>query len=148
MALVETALLFPLLLVLMLNAVNFGMYIYAWVTLDNAARAVLEYRVYTGVVLGFPPSPSVTQMQNLVTGEVSSLPNSGSVTWVVCSNTNGTTGCEGPGTAFAPVSDPQQPTKYTLYSAKVWYTFQPVFSALTPLSAGSIFRQATMRAMQ
>jgi TadE-like protein len=153
-ALLEAAVVLPFLVVLMLNVANFGMYIYAWVTVNNAARALLEYRVYTGVVLGYPPSPSVTQMGNLVTQEVSSLPNKGSVTWVVCSNANGTTACQGPGTAFTPLTDPQ-PTHYALYSAKVGYTFQSVFSPVTlPLGytvagiPGSITQQVSMRSMQ
>ena len=83
-AVLEAALVLPLLVVLMLNVANFGMYIYAWVTVNNAARALLQYRVYTGVVLGYPPAPSVTKMQNLVTAEVSALRNNASVSWVVC----------------------------------------------------------------
>jgi hypothetical protein len=146
-ALLEGTLVMPMLVLLMLNLVNFGMYTYAWVTLNNAARALLEYRVYAGVVLGFPASPSVSQMQNVLTDEVQSLPNHGSVTWVVCSNANGTTNCQGPGTAFTPPVDPQAPAQYELYSARVWYTFQPVFS-ITPLTAGPIFRQVDMRSMQ
>jgi len=155
-ALLEAALVMPFLVVLMLNVANLGMYIYAWVTVDNAARAVLEYRVYNGVVLGFPASPSVTQMGSLVTDEVSSLPNKASVTWVVCSNANGSSSCQGPGTAFAPAPDPVQPARYRIYSAKVWYTFQSLFPPVTlPLGytvsgfpAGSFFRQVDMRSMQ
>jgi hypothetical protein len=145
---VESALVIPMLVLLMLNVVNFGMYTYAWVTINNTARALLQYRVYNGVVLGFPSSPAVSDMQTVITAEVTSLPNKGSVTWVVCSNANGTTACEGPGTVFTPPADPTQPTQYTLYSAKVWYTFQPLFPSITPLTAGPIFRQVNMRSMQ
>lgn len=155
-ALLEAALVMPFLAVLMLNVANFGMYIQAWVTVNNAARALLQYRVYAGVVLGYPAAPSIAQMQDLVTSEVSSLPNKTSVTWGVCSNANGATSCEGPATAFAADPDPVQPTHYGVYSAKVWYTFQPLFPALTlPLGytvagfpPGSVSRQATMRSMQ
>jgi hypothetical protein len=149
-ALLESALVIPMLVLLMLNVANFGMYTYAWVTVNNTARALVQYRVYNGVVLGFPPSPSVTAMQNVVTAEVSTLPNFGSVTWAVCSNANGTIVCEGPPGAptITPPADPLQPTQYTLYSAKVWYTFQPLFSTITPLTAGAISRQVTMRSMQ
>src|SRR5581483_4249263 len=155
-ALLEAALVMPFLVVLMLNVANFGMYIQAWVTVNNAARALLQYRVYAGVVLGYPPAPSVAQMQDLVSAEISSLPNKPSVTWAICRNTNGTASCEGPATAFATDPDPVQPTYYGVYSAKVWYTFQPLFPALTlPLgytvagfSPAPISRQATMRSMQ
>jgi hypothetical protein len=146
----------PLLVVLILNLANFGMYIYAWVTLNNAARALLQYRVYTGVVLGYPPAPSDTQMQTVVTAEVSSLPNKGSVTWVVCgAQPSASVNCQGPGTAFTPDADPASPTQYGLYSAKVWYTFQTLFPPVTlPLGysasgpPGSVLRQVNMRSMQ
>lgn len=155
-ALLEAAVVMPFVVVLMLNVVNFGMYVQAWVTLNNAARALLQYRVYAGVVLGYPPAPSVAQMQNLVTAEVSSLPNKMSVTWGVCSNANGTTTCEGPAGPFGVDPDPVQPTHYRLFSAKVWYSFQPLFPGLTlPLGytvagfpTGSVSRQASMRSMQ
>jgi hypothetical protein len=155
-ALLEAALVLPLLVALMLNVANFGMYIYAWVTVNNAARALLEFRVYTGVVLGYPLSPSVTKMGNLVTDEVSSLPNKATVTWAVCGPLkNGNPDCQGPGPTFTPDSDPV-PAQYQLYSAKVWYTFQSLFPPVTlPLGytvagfpPGSFFRQVSMRSMQ
>jgi hypothetical protein len=145
----EAALTLPMLTLLMLNVVNFGMYLYAWVTVNNAARALMEYRVYTGVVLGYPATPSVTQMQNLVTGEVSSLPNRSSVTWTICGNANGTTKYEGPGPTFTCDSDPVRPTGYTLYASRVWYTFEPLFPGLTPaFSSTPIYRQVNMRSME
>ena len=150
-AVLEAALVLPVLVALMLNVANFGMYIYAWVTVNNAARALLEYRVYNGVVLGYPPAPSVTQMQNLVTDEVSSLPNKGSVSWAVCWKKSATTTCEGPGAAFAPDTDPINATGYTLYSSKVSYTFLQLFPPVTlPLQnlAGPVSRQVNMRSMQ
>ena len=153
-ALLEAAIVLPFLVMLMLSVANFGTYIYAWVTVSNATRALLQYCVYAGVVLGYPRAPSVAQMQNLVNAEVSSLPNSGSITWAICSNNNGTTACQGPGTAFTPDTDPQA-TKYTLYSAKVSYTFKNIFAPLT-LPFGytvtglpvSVSRQLSMRSMQ
>ena len=156
-ALLEAALVMPLLVALMLNVANFGMYIYAWVTVNNAARAVLEYRVYTGVVLGYPPSPSTAQMQTLVTAEVSSLPNNVSVTWEVCGpKKNGVLNCQGSGgTAFDPGSDPADAAHYALYSAKVGYTFKTLFPGVTlplgysvPGLPGSVSRQVSMRSMQ
>jgi hypothetical protein len=147
-ALLEATLIVPALVVMMLNVINLGKYTYAWITLDNAARALLEYRVYTGVVLGFPSSPSVAQMQTVVNGEVASLPNHGSVSWAICRNANGVSlGCEGPGAVYTPPADPVAPSQYTLFSARVSYTFQPVFS-ITPFTAGSMFRQVNMRSMQ
>jgi len=156
-ALVEAGIVLPLLVALMLNVANFGMYIYAWVTVNNAARALLEYRVYTGVVLGYPPSASTTQMRDLVTTEVSSLPNKTSIKWVVCGpkHTDGTLDCVGTGTPFAPDADPADSAHYVLYSAKVSYTFQSLFPPVTlPVGysvaglPGSVSRQISMRSMQ
>jgi hypothetical protein len=156
-AVLEAALVLPLLVVLMLNVANFGMYIYAWVTVNNAARTLVQYRVYTGVVLGYPPAPSTTQLQNVITAEVSSLPNKGSVTWVVCgpAKSSGALDCQGTGTPFAPDPDPANPTQYQLYSARVSYTFQALFRPITlPLGystsgpPGSVSRQVSMRSMQ
>jgi hypothetical protein len=156
-ALLEAALVMPLLVALMLNVANFGMYIYAWVTVNNAARALLEYRVYTGVVLGYPPSPSTAKMQTLVTAETSSLPNNVSVTWEVCGPPkNGVLDCQGSGgTAFDPGADPADAAHYALYSAKVGYTFKTLFPGVTlPLGynvtglPGSVSRQVSMRSMQ
>ena len=155
-ALLEAALTLPLLVVLMLNVANFGMYIYAWVTVNNAARALLQYRVYTGVVLGYPPVPSQSQMDTLVTTEVSSLPNRASVTWEVCGPAKaGVPDCKGTGTAFAADADPANPTHYTLYSANVSYTFNSLFPPLTlPFGytvagvPGAVSRRVSMRSMQ
>jgi hypothetical protein len=156
-AVLEAALVLPFLVAVMLNVANVGMYLYAWVTVNNAARALVQYRVYTGVVLGYPPAPSLAQMETLVTDEVSSLPNKGSVTWVVCGPTTsgGALDCQGPGAGFAGDPDPANPTQYSLYSAKVWYTFQTLFPPITlPLGynvagvPGSVSRQVSMRSMQ
>jgi len=135
-ALIESALILPLLVVLMLNIVNFGMYLYAWVTLHNAARAVAEYQVYNGVVLGFPTAPSLSQMQCVLYQEVSSLPNRGmgnegactwsNVTLEICANANGSTTCQGNGTVF-PISADSD-SLYRIYAVRIGYTYQSLFS--------------------
>src|SRR3954467_15265929 len=100
-ALIEAGIALPFVVVLMLNVANFGMYMYAWVTVNNAARALLQYRVYSGVVLGFPSPPTAAKMQELVTAEVASLPNKASIVWVACApkKSDGTLDCAGTGTA-------------------------------------------------
>src|SRR5579872_7376528 len=121
-ALIEAALVLPLLFFLMLNAANLGLYIYAWITVNNAARTVAEYRAYNGVVVGLPPSPSLGQMQCLLYNEVSTLPNKGAsagCTWTnvklaVCS-----TACVGDALTIAPRSD--DPGHYAMYSVEVRY---------------------------
>lgn len=147
-ALVEATLVLPMLVLLMMNTLNFGMYIYAWVTVNNTARALLLYRVYSGVVVGFPPIPSVTQMQSVVTTETSTLPNHGSITWGICDNANGTITTEGPAAPASCLADPTAPTQYTSYTAQVTYTFLPLAAGLTPRLGGTITRQVSMRSME
>jgi hypothetical protein len=160
-ALVETALVLPLVLVLMLNTVNFGIYIYAWITLDNAARAAAQYRAYNGIVVNFAGAPTFAQIQALICGaggDVSHLPNFSATcanpTLEICSNKNGAVTCNGSGshTSFA---DPE-PARYTVWEADLTYTYTPVFSSFTipymnvslTLPAGTLHRQVTMRSMQ
>ena len=156
-ALVETALVLPLILLLMLNTVNFGIYIFAWITMDNAARAAASYAAYNGVVVNFPGSPTFAQIQALVNADVSRLPNyvaSTNPTLKVCKNTNGVITCNGTG-SFTPAADPN-PTRYTIFSADVAYTFTPVFSSFTfpyvnislTLPVATLHRQVVMRSMQ
>jgi Flp pilus assembly protein TadG len=146
-ALIETALVLPLLVLLMLNIVNLGMYLYAWITVDNAARAAAEYQVYNGVVLGFPAPPTFSDVQSVVTAEVSSLPNKAGVTLEICSIANGNTTCQGTGTAFAPPADPE-PNTYRIYAAEIGYQFQPLFPGFTFPGAAGIQQQVTMRSME
>jgi len=154
-ALLEAALLLPFLLLLILNTANLGLYIYAYITVDGAARSAVQYAVYNGVVVNFADKPTFAQIQSLVNNDVSSLPHyaaSTNPTLKVCSNANGTVTCSGSGTGTAP-ADPD-PTHYVSYSADVSYTYTPITSVfsfsslgLVPL-ASTIHRQAVMRSMQ
>jgi TadE-like protein len=143
-ALIEAALVMPVLVALMVNAMNFGTYVYTWITIDNAARAVLQYRAYSGVVLGFPAAPVSSQLQNLVTAEVAALPNKTSVTWEICS-TPANTPCIGNGTTFSPPADNGG---YKLYAVDIGYTFIPFLSGITVPLPTAIHRQAFMRSME
>ena len=110
-ALIETALLLPILLLLILNMVNLGIYIFAWITVNNAARAAAEYSAYNGAAVNLPAQPTFAQIQGLTNNEVSSLPNyaaNTNPTLRVCSNTNGTLTCSGScsGTCSTP-ADPE-----------------------------------------
>lgn len=161
-ALVEAAISIPLLLLVLLNAVNLGFYLYCWITIDNAARALAEFRVYNGVAVGLPSAPTLAQLNCVLYQEVSTLPWKGvgancvwaNVTLRICSNRNGTVSCTGGGT-YVPPADPE-PRRYALYSAEVTYTFTPVFGSFVvpvfgvPLTIlpTNIYRRALMRAMQ
>jgi len=168
-ALLETAIMLPLLFLLFLNAANFGTYIYAWITVNNAARAAAEFQVYNGVVVGFPQLPSFsTVCLNVWQTDVSSLPSVGAktgdcgwgnVTLEICSNDNGSISCSISGSGSAPAltipADPE-PDKHILYLAQVAYDYTPIFPVFTlpvidlplSLSPATLTRQVVMRSMQ
>lgn len=154
-ALIETIITLPLLLLLTMNMVNFGIYLFDWITLSNASRAAALYQVYSGVVVGSNGNPpAYAAVQAVVTGDAASITNSASITVQVCSVFNGTNTCS-PGQTYTPQPDPD-PTHYRAWSIDVAYTYTPFFPALTlpviniPLTipATTIHRQVVMRSMQ
>ena len=151
-ALVEVALVLPLLLMLLLNAVNFGMYIYAWVTVANAARAGAEYATYDGAAVTAPGQPSASQVQGLVTSDVTTLPNRGSISTTVCYQT----GTNSPTCSISGLITAPDAGSYALSAVTVSYTYQPFLSAFNIPSAGvyltlppsTISQQIVMRNIQ
>jgi Flp pilus assembly protein TadG len=157
-ALIEAALLMPVLLLLILNIVNLGIYIFAWVTVNDAARAAAEYSAYNGTAVNLAAQPAFAQIQALANNDVSSLPNyaaSTNPTLQVCSNTNGTLSCSGTCTGTCSTPADPEPTLYTVNYVDVAYSFTPVFSAFSIPALGIsltipptvIHRQAAMRRM-
>jgi Flp pilus assembly protein TadG len=162
-ALLETAIALPMLLVLLLNAMNFATYVYDWIVLDNAARAATEYQIYNGTVVGAPGMPTLTQLENLVYSD--SLLTASKVSIEVCSKNNGTVACNGTGNAtvssnsLSGIADPE-PSFFTLWAVDLYYGYTPVVSALSLIPAGTscvinnttyttcIHRQVVMRSMQ
>jgi Flp pilus assembly protein TadG len=153
-ALVEFALILPLMFLLIVNAVNFGAFLYAWITVANGARAGAQYMVQGRATVGTPTPATAAQITTLITSDVSSLLNRASLAVRVCKNNNGVHTCSGPG-AYTPPADPE-PTKYVLVSVDVTYTYQPLlplwdFPALgihATLPTTTIHRQASMRMLQ
>ena len=125
-SLVEFALVFPLIFLLVLNAVNFGGFLFAWITTANAARTGAEYMSRSTSSVGQPSAPSAAQVTALVTNDVSSLLNRASLVVRVCTNNNGATSCTGAGTQ-SPPADPE-PTNYILATVDVTYTYVPFLS--------------------
>jgi len=74
-ALVEFALLVPLVFLLAVNAVNFGGYLFAWITVANAARSGADYMSMSSASVGAPAAATLAQITTLVTNDVSSLMN-------------------------------------------------------------------------
>jgi hypothetical protein len=153
-ALVEFALVLPLLFLLVVNAVNFGAFLFAWITVANSARAGAQYMVMAGATVGTPKPATAAQITTLVTNDVSSLLNRASLAVRVCINNNAILTCSGPGT-YVPPADPE-PTKYVLASVNVTYQYQPLlplwdFNGLgihATLPPTTIHRQASMRMLQ
>jgi len=147
--LVEFVLIVPLVLLLAVNAVNFGGFLFAWITVANAARAGAQYMTLSSASPGSQTPATLTQITALVTNDVTSLLNRSSVSVTVCTNnTTAATGC----TSFF---DPEAPT-YTLATVDVTYTYKPLIplfsfpklgiSATLPTS--TIHRKAVMRMLQ
>jgi Flp pilus assembly protein TadG len=153
-ALVEFALVLPLLFLLIVNAVNFGAFLFAWITVADGARAGVQYMAQGRATVGTPLPATAAQITALITSDMSSLINRTSVAVRVCKNNNSIQSCSGPG-AYLPPADPE-PTKYVLASVDVSYTYRPLlplwdFGALgvhATLPPTTIHRQASMRMLQ
>ncbi len=147
--LIEFALIIPLVLLLAVNAVNFGGFLFAWITVANAARDGAQYMAMSSASPGQPSPATQAQITALVTADVTSLMNRSSIQVAVCSN---------PATAQAPtvcaLSDPE--TGYTLGAVDVTYTYQPFIPLFSfpklgisaTLPSSTIHRKAVMRMIQ
>src|ERR1019366_5358801 len=85
-SLVEFTLILPLIFLLILNAVNFGGFLFAWITIANGARAGAEYMSQGTASIGAPAAPTAAQVTTLVTNDISSLMNRSSLIVRVCTN--------------------------------------------------------------
>jgi Flp pilus assembly protein TadG len=153
-ALIEFALMVPLLFLLIVNAVNFGSFMFAWITIANAARAGAQYWVLGSAAITTPTPATAGQVTTLVTNDISSLLGRSSLVVRVCKNNNSVVTCTGTG-ALAPPTDPE-PLTYILTTVDVTYTFQPPiplwnFAALgihATLPPTTIHRRTVMRMLQ
>jgi Flp pilus assembly protein TadG len=148
-ALVEFALLVPLVFLLAVNAVNFGGFLFAWITVANAARAGAEYMSMSSNSPGAPAAATLAQITTLVTNDISSLKNRSSLAVAICSNS--TTAANGCTTFF----DPEAPA-FTLATVDVTYTYQPFIPLFSfpklgisaTLPRTTIHRKAVVRMLQ
>ncbi len=148
-ALIEFALIMPLVLLLAVNAVNFGGFIFAWITVAGAARDGAEYMMMSSASSGSPTPATTGQVRALVANDVASLMNEASIVTATC--TNATTAANGCTSLF----DPEAPA-YTLATVDVTYTYNPFIplfsfprlgiSATLPTS--SIHRKTVVRMLQ
>ena len=162
-SLIEFALMLPLIFLLIVNAVNFGSYLYAAITVANAARAGAEYSIMGGAMATSPGTPTNAQIATLVTNDIISLPNRATVQIRVCGNNNGTVtctcmagACTGMGSTPADAENTGAAAAlYILRAVDVTYTYQPLiplwdFPGLgirATLPATTIHRKSVMRQM-
>jgi Flp pilus assembly protein TadG len=148
-ALVEFALIIPLVFLLAVNAVNFGGFLFAWITVAGAARDAAQYMSLSSASVGSPTPATLAQIIDLVTNDVISLLNRSSIVVAICTNnTTAANGC----TAF---SDPEAPF-YTLATVDVTYTYNPLIRLFSfpklgisaTLPTTSLHRKAVMRMLQ
>ncbi len=139
----------PLVFILAINAVNFGGFLFAWITVANAARAGAQFMTMSSASPGQPTPATLTQVTTLITNDVTSLLNRSSLVVTVCTNqTTAPTGCTA-------LSDPEAPT-YTLATVDVTYTYLPYIPLFSfprlgisaTLPARTIHRKAVMRMLQ
>jgi Flp pilus assembly protein TadG len=148
-------------LLLLVNVVNFGGFFYAFITVANAARAGADYAIMGGatVASGHIAAVSASQIATLITTEIASLPNNPSLSVNVCQNNNGAfktlSGSCSSFVADTNSTDPE-PTHFVVTGIDVTYTYQPFIPLFSfpnlhinaTLPATTIHRRAVMRVMQ
>lgn len=153
-AIIEYLLVLPLLFLLIVNLVNFGGFLFAWITVANAARAGANYAILGGASVGSPQAAFPSQITTLIQQDIASLPNSSSLTVNICQNYNGTITTLS-GTCSAIPLDPE-PSTYVLTTVDVAYTYQPFIPAFqfpgmnvyATLPPTTVQRRAVMRQIQ
>lgn len=148
-ALLEFALVLPLIFVLAVNAINFGGFLFGWITVAAAARDGAQYMVMSTASVGSVSAPSSTQISSLITNDVTSLLNKSSIAISTCSNaTTSSNTC-------TTLTDPEAPS-YTLATVDVTYTYNPFIPLFSfpklnisaTLPSGTIHRKVVMRMLQ
>jgi Flp pilus assembly protein TadG len=158
-ALIEFALILPLLFLLIVNVINFGGMLFAWICVSNAARTGVQYYITAGATIGAPAPPTAATVRTLVLNDLHRLPNNANTQVCVSLSTSLTVGCNS-GTAPAgapPAADTSEAgITYPVGAVDVTYTYQPFiplwsFPALrirATLPPTAIHRQARMRVLQ
>jgi Flp pilus assembly protein TadG len=156
-ALVEFALIVPLLFLLIVNMVNFGGFFYAWITVANAARVGAQYAVLGGASVGSPAQPTTAAVDTVINNDVFSLLNGSSPTVKICIY-NGATIEATPyqqGTCTGTSPDPES-SLYASAVVDVTYTYNPLIPLFSfpglgihaTLPPTTIHRRAYMRVIQ
>jgi hypothetical protein len=159
-SLVETALVVPLFLLIVFNAVNFGYFFFIAINLASAPREGVEYSIQGSATPTTPSLPGAIPIRDLTYADMVGLESSGASSVQVCTMLQGvaapgTPNCVQYGSATfpAPAADPE-PNFFMLHRVDVTYTVSPLIPTglklfgvnLTPGSL-TFHRQVSMRAM-
>lgn len=163
-SLIEFALILPLLFLLIVNVVNFGSFLYAAITVANAARAGAEYAIIGGAMVGSSGSPTEAQVAALVASDITSLPNRETLQVRVCKSNNAVETCvcvvgactEMGSTPTDPEDTGAAAARYVLAAVDATYTYQPLIPVWSVPALGVratlpptiIHRKGVMRMMQ
>jgi Flp pilus assembly protein TadG len=160
-ALIEFSLVLPLLFLLIVNVINFGAMMYAWICVSNASRAGVQYYITSGASVGAPAPPSPAAVQTLVGNDLHPLPNSANAQVCVALSTSVSWNCTPSATAPAtlPAADSGEGSPAIVYpvgAVDVSYPYQPLiplwsFSRLgirATLPPTTVHRRAVMRVLQ
>lgn len=162
-AAIEFVLLFPLLLLIIANVVNFGGMFYAAITVANAARHGSQHFIYGSATVKNGPTPGADSVWLLVQNDTATLPNLASRVIRVCLENRddvSSPSCETRGSGSATFTSPPLDTRaeggvYLNGWVDVGYTYTPyiplftvpVFNvALTP-PPQLMVRQSLMRVL-
>ena len=160
-ALIEFALVFPLLFLLIVNVINFGGMFYAWISVTNAARTGAQHLITGGATVGGRAAPTPAVVRTLVLDDLHPLPNSATAQVCVSYSNSATVGCN-TGSAPSgtpPAADTAEGTPaitYNMGAVDVTYTYTPfiplwdfprlgIHATLPPTA---IHRRATMRMLE
>jgi Flp pilus assembly protein TadG len=128
-ALIEFALVLPLLIWLIVYVVNFGGLFFAWITVTNASRSGAQYMMMgTSTVGGSEPLAST--VATLVAEDLKPLTGA---TIIACTSFNGSASCYSTPTSGlgSATNDPEGSTAYATVSVDVTYTYTPIVRSWT-----------------
>jgi Flp pilus assembly protein TadG len=159
-SLIEFALLLPLLFLVVVNAVNFGGFFFAWITMASAARSGSQYASMAGASVTAPSPATSAQVYNVVSQDISALLNRASLAVRVCTQNFGASAvCDqtGSGTFTNPVADTRaEANLFVTTWVDVKYTYLPFIPLFNFPNLGihatlpptAIHRQTVMRRIQ
>ncbi len=140
-SLIEFALLFPVVFLLVVNVVNFGGLIYTYITVENASRSGASYMQLGGSSIGAPQIPTISQVQDFVHADLATslaaganapvsvcgIQKDGGVNWISSYSPITYTACTmptnpPPGSTY---TDPQS-SSFIYATVKVQYRYCPI----------------------